>query len=139
MKGVGENKLDGGHMTLSNQDKYPQPERKKLINMIECQYKQEIYDDKDVSQESNGNDEVLLWCLKSCKQGHEGLSNFWQVLIYGILFWYFFNTIVAVLKHKYNSELKFEVKKYGKELYVHFIGTEKYIIQEFLFIIHTIN
>ncbi|KAG6737026.1 hypothetical protein POTOM_060017 [Populus tomentosa] len=38
----------------TGQDKQPQPERKKSINVIECQYEQEPFDDKDVLFEPHG-------------------------------------------------------------------------------------
>ena len=37
VKGVGEDKLNEDHVTLSNQDKQPQPKRHKLINVIKGQ------------------------------------------------------------------------------------------------------
>ena len=42
LKGVDEDKLYRGYGTLSDQDKQPQPERQKSINVIQSQYNQDL-------------------------------------------------------------------------------------------------
>jgi hypothetical protein len=61
MKGVDEDELDGSHGTLSTQNKQPQPERHKSINVIECQYEREPFNDEDVLCKPDGDYEEDLY------------------------------------------------------------------------------
>ena len=61
VKGVGEDELDGDNETLLDLDKQPQFKRQKSINVIECQYEQEPFDDEDVLCKLDGDDEKDLY------------------------------------------------------------------------------
>jgi hypothetical protein len=89
MKGVDEDELDGSHGTLSTQNKQPQPERHKSINVIECQYEREPFNDEDVLCKPDGDYEEDLYDDKDLANNDtedsvifdKSLEIFWKIIL----------------------------------------------------------